>query len=105
MSAAIVANPRIDGIAEPLPIRELLTKLEEHGINYDVTFTDTKREVYLTKGSLKATLILPLDNNITTTKVVCGKNETEITLIIKGGTSFINEKEMLDALKKVGFLK
>ena len=84
-TGTVIITSRVDEIKEPLALRDLLGKLEEQGIKSEIVFDNVKREVYLTKGSTKATIFMPMDSgsDITTAKIVCGKNETEITLVIK----------------------
>jgi len=105
-TGTVIITPIVEEISEPLAVRDLLGKLEkEKSVKSEIVFNNEKREIYLTKGTAKATIIFPAAQHDTAAKVVCGSNEAPITLVIKGGTSFINEKEIITALTKVGFLK
>ena len=91
-------------IAEPVRIREALDSLSDiHGLTYDIIFTDDTREIILTMGDLTATIFLQ-PNWEDIALIVFGDNEAEIPLIITGGTSYVNESELINALEEVGFL-
>ncbi|GHU56554.1 hypothetical protein AGMMS49975_20080 [Clostridia bacterium] len=55
------------------------------------------------KGSLKADIVIPPGS--TKGKLILGDKSADISIAVKDGSSFIDEKEFNDALKTVGFLK
>ncbi len=101
---AIIVKSRVKEFDDPILLRDLLEKVKTLGITSEVIFEPEKdkREVIFTNGNKKLTMPLPKDNETTSTLEYNGKKAT-INLIIKDRSTFINEKELADAFKKLGF--
>jgi hypothetical protein len=104
----ITVDSIVKGIEEPIALRPFFGGLKEsHGIGADFTPVDGGINITLTKGRNKLTVFIDLsdpENLPTTAPITFGKKTGSIDLVVKDGSSFVNEKNVMDAFKQIGFI-
>ena len=90
----------IEGVDDPVPLRDILDMLyDEYDITNRIVFTERNQRATLNRGGLSAVIDLRAET------VTSGTQTRTINFTITGGTTFINEQELLTALREIGFLE